>query len=196
MILREAFLLFCSRIIRAAILRGNIKAIEDKLTQCKKVGRGLEVETPLFLNMPENIEIGDYVRLGAHTVIDGRGGLVIGSHTILSNFVTILTSDHQYEGAETIPFGSSYIDRPVQIGEGVWIGMHVCIRPGVRIGKGAILGLGAVVTKDIPAYAIAGGNPAKVIKYRDVESFERLEQQGQFFIKARAKDDSWKIFSG
>ena len=59
-----------------------------------------------------------------------------------------------------------------------------------------MIAIGAVVTKDIPDYAIAGGNPAKVIKYRDIDSFQQLEQQGQFFVKARAKDDTWKIRGG
>ena len=194
--IKDGFLYLCSRVIRAAIFRGDRRAIEDKFKRCKKVGVGIEVDTPLYFSNPENVEIGDYVHLGDHTLIDGRGGLVIGNYTIVSSFVTILTSDHQYEGAETIPFGSAYLDRPVQIGDNVWIGMHVCIRPGVSIGKGAVIAIGAVVTKDIPDYAIAGGNPAKVIKYRDIDSFQQLEQQGQFFVKARAKDDTWKIRGG
>ena len=52
------------------------------------------------------------------------------------------------------------------IGDDVWIGSRVIILPGVTIGKGAIVGAGVVVTKDVPEYAIVGGNPAKVIKFR------------------------------
>jgi maltose O-acetyltransferase len=58
-----------------------------------------------------------------------------------------------------------YEEKPVVIDD-VWIGGHVIILPGVHIGKGAIVGAGAVVTKDVPEYAIVGGSPAKVIKYR------------------------------
>ena len=123
--IKDGFLYLCSRVIRAAIFRGDRRAIEDKFKRCKKVGVGIEVDTPLYFSNPENVEIGDYVHLGDHTLIDGRGGLVIGNYTIVSSFVTILTSDHQYEGAETIPFGSASLDRPVQIGDNVWIGMHV-----------------------------------------------------------------------
>lgn len=55
---------------------------------------------------------------------------------------------------------------PVTIGNDVWIGMRSIIMPGVNIGDGSVIGAGAVVTKDVPAYAIVGGVPAKVIKYR------------------------------
>lgn len=66
------------------------------------------------------------------------------------------------------PFVDSKLrdNRPVIIGNDVWIGANVSILPGVKIGDGAILAAGAVITKDVPAYAVAGGVPAKVIKYR------------------------------
>ena len=57
-------------------------------------------------------------------------------------------------------------EKTIVISDDVWIGGHVIILPGVHIGNGAIVGAGAVVTKDVPQYAIVGGNPAKVIKYR------------------------------
>ena len=56
---------------------------------------------------------------------------------------------------------------PVNIGNDVWIGARVTILPGVKIGNGAIIGAGSVVTKDVPDFAIVGGNPARVIKYRN-----------------------------
>ncbi len=62
---------------------------------------------------------------------------------------------------------------PVIIGDDVWIGTRVIILPGKKIGTGAILGAGAVITKDVPDYAIVGGNPAKIIKYRNTQ--EKLD---------------------
>lgn len=69
-------------------------------------------------------------------------------------------------------------NRPVEIGNDVWIGANVIILPGVKIGNGAIIAAGAVVSKDVPAYSIVGGVPAKIIKYRfeknEIESLERI----------------------
>ena len=59
---------------------------------------------------------------------------------------------------------------PVYIGDDVWIGARVIILPGRKIGEGVIIGAGAVVTKDVPDYAVVGGNPAKVIKFRNKEA--------------------------
>ena len=82
--------------------------------------------------------------------------------------VIILTENHRFERTD-IPMrlqGRQEL-RPVAIHDDVWIGTRVIILPGVTVGRGAIIGAGAIVTKDIPEYAIVGGNPAKLIKYRN-----------------------------
>lgn len=58
-------------------------------------------------------------------------------------------------------------EKPVFIGNDVWIGGHVIILPGVNVGNGSIIGAGSVVTRDVPDYAIVGGNPAQIIKFRN-----------------------------
>ena len=63
-------------------------------------------------------------------------------------------------------------EKTIIIGDDVWIGGHVIILPGVNIGNGAIVGAGAVVTRDVPEYAVVGGNPAKVIRFRNGEKHE------------------------
>lgn len=62
----------------------------------------------------------------------------------------------------------------------MWFGSDVIISGNVHIGEGAIVAIGSVVVKDVPAYAIVGGNPAKVIKYRDIEHFEKLKSENKF----------------
>lgn len=62
---------------------------------------------------------------------------------------------------------ANIISRPIHIKEGAWIGFHAIIMKGVTIGKGAVVGAGSVVTKDVPDFAVVGGNPAKVLKYTD-----------------------------
>jgi len=72
--------------------------------------------------------------------------------------------------------------KAVTIGENVWIGTHVLILPGAEIGEGAVIGAGTVVSGVIPPMAVVGGNPAKVIKYRDRETYERLKAEGTIYL--------------
>ena len=91
----------------------------------------------------------------------------------------IITQNHNYEG-EAIPYDSTYIKKNVTIGDCVWFGNRVLVVGNVNIGEGAIIAAGAVVTKDVPALAIVGGNPAKVIKFRDKDHYYRLKEEGKF----------------
>ena len=91
------------------------------------------------------IQIGDNVQIGPKTVIWGR--------------------DHGISKGELIR-NQPHVKKPIVIGNDVWIGANVTVLKGVNIGDGAVIGAGSIVTKDIPEYAIAVGNPAKVIRYR------------------------------
>ena len=92
----------------------------------------------------------------------------------------VFTRNHNYDKGDAIPYGRTYIKKDVVIGDFVWIGIQVILLPGTTIGEGAIIQAGAVVHVNIPAYAIAGGNPAKVFAQRDVEHFKRLKAEGKF----------------
>ena len=92
----------------------------------------------------------------------------------------VFTRNHNYDKGDAIPYGRTYIKKDVVIGDFVWIGIQVILLPGTTIGEGAIIQAGAVVHGNIPAYAIAGGNPAKVFAQRDVEHFKRLKAEGKF----------------
>lgn len=92
----------------------------------------------------------------------------------------IITQNHNYEG-EMIPYDTTYITKDVTIGKCVWLGNRVAICGNVPIGDGAIIAAGSVVVKDVPRCAIVGGNPAKVIKYRDIEHFDKLEKEGKYW---------------
>ena len=80
--------------------------------------------------------------------------------------VVILTNSHIFTDISLPMRCQGETVAPVYIGDDVWIGTRVIILPGVRIGNGVIIGAGAVVTKDIPDYAVVGGIPAKIIRYR------------------------------
>lgn len=95
-----------------------------------------------------------------------HGPLRIGDNVMMGPDVTILTYTHNIARID-IPMGQQgSVVKEVTIGNDVWIGMRSIIMPGVKIGNGVVIGAGAVVTKDVPDYAIVGGVPAKIIRYR------------------------------
>lgn len=112
-------------------------------------------------------------------LITGYGKVIIGDNFHSGRDILVITSFHNYEG-DAIPYDSTYINKDILIEDNVWIGARVIILGGVKIGEGAIIQAGSVVTTDIPKYAIAGGHPAEVFAYRDKEHYEMLKKQGKF----------------
>jgi maltose O-acetyltransferase len=90
--------------------------------------------------------------------------------------VLIIAQNHRYSSIETpMRLQGNLPPYPVTIEDDVWIGARVIVLPGVAIHKGAIIGAGAVVTKDVPPYAICVGNPARVVKYRNETANLKLD---------------------
>lgn len=104
----------------------------------------------------------DHANLGKGACITGQGLVTIGRHVMMGYDCYIITSNHKYmqEGYD------GYIDKDVLIDDFAWIGHRVTILPGVKVGKHATVGAGSVVTKNVPDYAIVGGNPATILKFR------------------------------
>ena len=109
----------------------------------------------------------------------GKGKVVFGDNFHSGIECMIITQYHNYEG-DAIPYDSTYIQKDVTIGDNVWFGNRVIVLGGVTIGEGAIIQAGAVVVKDIPPCAIAGGNPATVFKYRNKDHYNALKAEGKF----------------
>lgn len=109
--------------------------------------------------------VGDNSGIGRYSVL--HGPVHIGSNVMMGPNCTIYTQNHAYEDV-SIPMNQQGFskERPVVIGDDVWIGGQVIILPGVKVGNHSVIGAGSVVTKDVPEYAVVGGNPAKVLKYR------------------------------
>lgn len=128
----------------------------------------------------ENFKISPTSRLKSDTFIECSGGVEIGEFLRTGRGLTIFSSNHIYDNDHYIPFDKDSINLPVVIKDFVWLGCNVTIVPGVTIGEGAIVGAGAVVTHDVPDYAIVGGNPARIIKYRDIEKFCKLKSQKKY----------------
>ncbi len=128
---------------------------------------------------PSRVHIGDWTTIYNDTVLHTEGGLHIGSYVGIGYRVTILTFNHNYRHATAVPFDNKIFLQPVILRDFAWIGWNSCILPGVEIGEGAIVGMGSVVTKNVPPMAIVLGNPAEVIGQRSREHFERCKAEGK-----------------
>ena len=92
--------------------------------------------------------------------------MIIGNDVLIAAHTVIVSSNHQFHNKSKRINSLPDVLMPVAINDDVWIGSNCSILGGVTIGKGAVIGAGSIVTRDIPEYAIAMGSPAKVIKYR------------------------------
>jgi acetyltransferase-like isoleucine patch superfamily enzyme len=145
----------------------------------------------------EEIEFGNNIYIGPQCFITAIGGLTLGNDVIIGPKITIMTANHNYENAGYLPYDEVIVMKKVTIKDNVWIGANVSIVPGVTIGEGAVIGMGAVVTKDIPNCAIAAGNPAKIIKYREIEHYNRLKSEKKSYLTAKKNGlITWKKIDG
>lgn len=126
-----------------------------------KIGSGSSLHMRIRFYDPRHISIGADSIVGEGTVLDGREKLMIGNHVDIASEVMIYNSKHDIENEYFLPVSS-----PVVIEDYVFIGPRSIILPGVTIGRGAVVAAAAVVTKDVPPYAIVGGVPAKIIGER------------------------------
>ncbi len=143
--------------IRNVLCRGLFLRTPSRFS----VGKGVD-----FAYLGHLIQMDEHANLGNYLKIKGNGRVEFGRHIAMGDDVTIITQNHKYEEDHY----DGFIVQDVIIGSNVWIGDRVIILPGVKIGNHAIVGAGAVVTKDVPDYAVVGGNPARVIKDRKGEA--------------------------
>ena len=143
----------------------------------KSCGIGLKVNAKS--NVTSKTVLKDNVNFnGMH--MQGSGNIEIGNNFHSGIECMIITSIHNYDYGKSIPYDDTIISKDVAIKDNVWIGNRVIILPGVTINEGAIIQAGSVVVGDIPKYAIAGGHPAKVFKYRDINHYEKLKNEKKF----------------
>lgn len=147
--------------------------------QLGRYGSHLIVNNACSFN--KRVSIGNYCNFNG-MIITGRGSVDIGDYFHSGVDCMIITSNHNYEG-DKIPYDSENINKTVKIGDCVWLGNRVLIVGDVTIGEGAIIAAGSVVVKDVPPCAIVGGNPAKIIKYRDKEHYYALKEKGSYHKK-------------
>ena len=136
-------------------------------------GPGLRIDC---WDVTSSLTIGEHVQVNNYVHIGVKSSIVIGNHVLIAGNVFI--SDHNH-GTYSGPADHSSplippalrieCSTPVSIADNVWLGEHVCVLPGVHIGKGAVIGAGSVVTTTVPEYSIAVGVPARVVKRFDFD---------------------------
>lgn len=125
---------------------------------------GIKIKVKRNADISMFIEIGSYSELGTNCVI--QSNTVIGDNVIMGPDIKIYTKNHKFDSLDIPIQFQGHTNEKTVIGNDVWLGANVIILPGVNIGNHVVVAAGAVVTKDVPDYAIVGGVPAKVLKYR------------------------------
>jgi len=126
-----------------------------------KLARSSAIHWRMRFFQPEGVSIGENCNIGNDAFFDGRDGITIGNCVNIAGEVRIYTREHDIDDPFFAECGA-----PVVIEDYAYIGTRVTILPGVRIGYGAVVATGAVVTKDVPPYMLVGGVPAKIIRER------------------------------
>jgi maltose O-acetyltransferase len=139
------------------------------------IGKGSTIHMGARLYNPRNIQIGNDSIIGEGVVLDGRDKLLIGDHVDIASEVMIYNSEHDVQSND---FKAK--TAPVEISDYVFIGPRAIILPGVKIGKGAVIGAGAVVTKDVEEYSIVGGVPAVEVGKRNKDLNYKLGRAAWF----------------
>lgn len=129
-----------------------------------KIGKGTSIHMGCRFFSLKKLKIGEDSVIGYGAFLDGRDKIIIGNHVDIASEVMIYTSEHDILSED---FKANLA--PVEIGDYVFIGPRAIILPGVRIGKGAVVAAGAVVTKDVADFVVVGGVPAEVIGERKLK---------------------------
>lgn len=128
-----------------------------------KIGKDCFPSRRVEILLPMGLELGERVAVGWFAELDARAGIKIGNDTNVSSHVKLITGSHDVDDKE---YMADF--KPIEIGHHCWIGTGAIVLQGVKIGDGAVVAAGAVVTKDIPANEVWGGVPAKYIKKRNI----------------------------
>lgn len=158
-------------------IRKFLRWIYTSRTKRKVKSYGKNLRVNRFSSIGPNVYLGDNVNFNGMS-IQGSGKVTIGSQFHSGRDCLMISQNHNYEG-ELIPYDATAICKDITIGDNVWLGDRVIVLGGAVIGEGAIIQAGSVVVGEIPPCAIAGGHPAKVFKYRDIEHYNKLKAEGK-----------------
>ncbi len=149
---------------------GGYQSMRFRRWLCQKIfrscGNNVIIKRGAYFGNGAALEIGDRSQIGENAKI--ASDTVIGNDVMMGLEVLILSTLHRSDLPDIPPLHQGWLpNRPVRLGDGCWIGGRAILLPGVNIGQGAIVGAGAVVTKDVPPFGVVGGVPAKIIRMRN-----------------------------
>lgn len=168
----KAFLL---SIVNLSIFKSIIKLFAFYWVNCvigknkAQIGKGCKIQPTVIFRQPELITIGDHCSINHNNIFQAgkkKAKIVLGNNVLTAANCMFIAYSHGWDNWEQPIMYQDCYDASIIIEDDVWLGHGVTVTAGVRIGKGSIIGAGAVVNKDIPPYSIAVGVPAKVIKSR------------------------------
>ena len=128
-----------------------------------KIGRGVKIQGSAKVWQPWKLTIGDNSWIGGEVSLYSVDDIIIGTNAVVSEGAFICTASHDIT-SEVFEL----VTKPVSIGDSVWVSARAIVLPGLKVGEGAVVAAGAVVAKDVEPWTVVGGNPAKVIKTREI----------------------------
>jgi len=145
-----------------------LRKLKGKYYQVSK-DKTVRIANTTKIANPQNVIIGKetYINGNCYLISGENSKIEIGSNCLIADNVHIRTTTHIYERKDILIQKQGHKEKDIIIGNDVWIGFGAQIMSGVKIGDGAVIGAGSIVTKDIEPYAVVGGIPAKLIKYRE-----------------------------
>lgn len=144
---------------------GEIQELFAQITG-KPVNRTFALFPPFYTDFGKNITVEDGVFINSGCHFQDQGGITIGAGSLIGHNVVLATLNHEMDPEQRKDMHPA----PIKIGRNVWIGSNATVCPGVTIGDGAVVAAGAVVVKDVPANAVVGGVPAKLIRSISAET--------------------------
>ncbi|MGS0534539.1 acyltransferase [Pseudoalteromonas sp. SaAl2] len=131
-----------------------------------KLGKQSMLWDQVQIDYPSKLTIGENTSVNRGCIINAGGGVHIGNDVLIGPNVTIYSQNHMFKSKTDKINQQGYDYKAVIIEDDVWVASNVIILPGVTIAKGAVVGAGSVVTKNVMEYEVVGGNPAKSISNR------------------------------
>lgn len=156
---------------KARTLKRTLTRLENDSRNLGGCGSNVTIGDGTEIEPAQNVTIGDDVFIGRDCWFTAPNAQIsIGSHVMLAPQVALVTGDHRIDVVGSLMADvkekTQDSDRPIRIEDDVWIGFRAIILKGVTVRRGAVVGAGSVVTRDVPPYAVVAGNPARVVRYR------------------------------